>query len=170
MATGRPLIGVRGARILKDGSARADALCMTRSESDPGRTGPDDGFTLVELLVVMVVVGVLAAIAVPMLHNVRSRAYIASVKSDVSAITKAVNALYVDGSRTLTAEGSGGTWRLLEGTRVVASGDLSEHNSVSDNSYVLPSGDYCLSVVNDKVDAEYWTANDVGLSEGDCAP
>jgi type IV pilus assembly protein PilA len=131
---------------------------------------PDRGFTLVELLVVMVVVGILASIAVPLLLNVRSRAYIASVKSDVSAITKAVNASYVDGGRTLTAEGSGGTWRLLDGTDVVATGELSDHNSVSANSYVRPTGDYCLSVVNEKVDAQFWVADNVGLRAGDCPP
>jgi type IV pilus assembly protein PilA len=134
------------------------------------RPEPDRGFTLVELLVVMVVVGILAAVAVPMLHNVRSRAYIASVKSDVAAITKAVNALYVDGSRTLTVEGSDGTWNVLDGGDVVATGDLSQFNTVSANSYVLPSGDYCLSVENEKVQAQFWTADNVGLRAGDCAP
>lgn len=136
----------------------------------PEEQEPTAGFTLVELLVVMVVVGVLSAIAVPMLHGVRSRAYIASVKSDVTAITKAVNAAYVDRPRTLQVQGSNGTWRLLDGAVVVDSGDLSEHNSVSSNSYVLSSGDYCLAVENAKVDVEFWTADHAGLRAGDCTP
>lgn len=47
------------------------------------RHRPEDGFTLVELLVVILVIGILSAIAVPVFLNQRNKAAEASVKSDL---------------------------------------------------------------------------------------
>ena len=50
----------------------------------------ENGFTIVELLVVIVVIGVLSAITIVAFNNVQQRAYSARVISVVDTYTKAL--------------------------------------------------------------------------------
>ena len=72
------------------------------------------------------------------------------------------------GAGTLTISSNDGIWRITSGASLVATGELSPHNTVSPASYIAQDGNFCLSVRNTKVDAQYWTADDVGLRPGDC--
>jgi len=61
------------------------------------------GFTLIELLIVTVIIGVLAAIAIPKFANTKEKAYLAAMKSDLRNLATAQeaflydNGLYYDG-------------------------------------------------------------------------
>ena len=54
------------------------------------------GFTLLELLIVVVIIGLLAAIAIPKFANTKEKAYIASMKSDLRNLMTAEEAYSAD--------------------------------------------------------------------------
>ncbi len=55
------------------------------------RRGSEDGFTLVEVLVVIIIIGILAAVAVPLFLNQQAKAHDAAAKSDLTNLATFVS-------------------------------------------------------------------------------
>jgi len=54
------------------------------------------GFTLIELLMVVVIIGILAAVAIVKFRNVKEKAYIASMQSDLRVLVTVEEAYFTD--------------------------------------------------------------------------
>jgi type IV pilus assembly protein PilA len=46
------------------------------------KNGAQKGFTLIELMIVIAIIGILAAIAIPMFNSYRNKSYIAAIISE----------------------------------------------------------------------------------------
>lgn len=72
------------------------------------------GFTIVELLIVIVVIGILAAITIVAYGGITERARFSSMRSDLTSINKAVQLYYVQNGAypitPATATGCSGNW------------------------------------------------------------
>lgn len=61
---------------------------------------PRTAFTLIELLIVVVIIGILASIAIPKFANTKDRANQAAMKSDLKNLASAMEAYFANNSNT----------------------------------------------------------------------
>ena len=109
----------------------------------------DNGFTLLETLAVMVIIGLLAAITVPQIAKWREKAYITSLKTDARNIANAVEVSYVDKQRYPT--------RAEYDALVSSDVKLNPGNTANGYYYATTGNTFSLRVYSNKTEmvAEY---------------
>ena len=90
-----------------------------------GRSSNRKGFTLIELLIVVVIIGILAAVAIPKFSNTKSKAYVASMKSDLKNLVSTQESYFADknqygGSGATGVEGAPYSFVVSQGSAITA--------------------------------------------------
>jgi prepilin-type N-terminal cleavage/methylation domain-containing protein len=100
------------------------------------RAGEEAGFTLIELVVVMIILGILSAIAVVSYVGFSQRASSATAKANVRTVTPALAAFYTENSTYLGAT----LTELRENYDLQIDDSAASHYKISDQS----DSSYCL--------------------------
>jgi type IV pilus assembly protein PilA len=136
---------------------RRDEGAATRRTAllDVVRRGGEDGFTLVELLVVILIVGVLAGVAVPTFLDQRERAWDSATRSELRNAVVALESYRAENGVYDEAALAGG-WGYVAGSDVVldASGILDE--------------EFCLSARYGTTGTEFAVSDGTTIDVGTC--
>ena len=95
------------------------------------------GFTIVELLIVIVIIGILAAITIVAYNGIQDRARVSSVNSALSQSAKKLKLFQVDNPDTYPAAAGANGIDNLAALGIVNSSDVSYQYSSSANTYCL---------------------------------
>jgi type IV pilus assembly protein PilA len=102
------------------------------------RAQSEQGFTLVELLVVMLILGLLAAIAIPSFFNQRDKAKDADAKEAVRTAQTAMETFATDHDGQYDGNGTAPTAAdLVEIEPSLGNADLADPTDLSDDSYTV---------------------------------
>ena len=115
---------------------------MDPSGAEPQRWAPvrqEAGFSLIELLVVILIIGILAAIAIPAFLNQRGKAYDASAKSQVRTAQTAIEAYVTDHSGSYAGATPAGLIAIEPTLRDTGPAALSSVIPNGTNGYALVS-------------------------------
>ena len=96
----------------------------------------EEGFTLIELMIVIAIIGILAAIAIPQFSAYRKRSYNSAAQADIRNAATAQEAYYVDFSTYATAVANitgttYGLWLSKNVTLTVVAGTTTAYNMTS---------------------------------------
>ena len=136
----------------------------------------ETGFTLIEVLVVMLIIGILSAIAIPLFLHQQTKAHESAAKSDAASIGMQVSTFLVDGNPDGVSAGAlpivGPASVTLTETRGAtldtSTVRLSPGDSLTAMTYNASTGSYCVEVTPAATGTSAWNATPSGVVKGNC--
>jgi len=126
----------------------------------------EDGFTLIELMVVVLIIAILIAIAIPTFLGARQKAQDRAAQSDLRNALTTVKTAYVD-SQSYTADQTAGAWASIEPSLDWVSGTSSAPGQISADAQTQAD---TVVLANYSASGKCWYLKDVtGAVGGDQA-
>jgi type IV pilus assembly protein PilA len=109
----------------------------------------NEGFTLIELMIVIAIIGILAAIAIPQFSAYRMRSYNAAAEADLRNAATAQEAYYVDNQHYVAnpTDLIGSTYGLYTSANVTLDGNISTTTSQYSMTAYHSSGNKTYSLI-----------------------
>lgn len=114
------------------------------------RNTNEKGFTLIELMIVIAIIGILAAIAIPNFISYRNQGYCSAAERDAASVAAALGNYYSDPANDDVPADHTALGLTLSGSNTAAiSGDINDAITiaVTDGSTICPKGDVYTTIL-----------------------
>jgi type IV pilus assembly protein PilA len=138
----------------------------------------DGGFSLIELLVVMIIIGILASIAIPIFLGQRQKSYDAQAKEDIHSAAIAEESYYVEQQNylnvptatatTLPALLTGSGFRMSSKTIDITVWTYPVGSTTGGSTTTQQNGSFCMKVTSGSNTPFYYASFGGGLTTTAC--